>query len=193
MDSVWQVVDAVNNCSKFAIAYPSSVEEQKKIVAGFKKASTVDFDICAGAIDGILIWTQKPHPAEAQRVGVGQKKFFCGRKHKFGLNCQAVTDVNGKILDISLAYGASAADCVAFEASDLYSKLEDGLLKNGYVLFGDNAYLNSSYMATPYSNVSGNPNKKSEDNYNFFHSQLRIRVECAFGMLVARWGVLRTA
>jgi hypothetical protein len=49
-----------------------------------------------------------------------------------------------------------------------YSKLKDGLLKNGYVLFGDNAYLNSPYMATPYSNVSGNPNKRSEDNYNFF-------------------------
>jgi hypothetical protein len=48
-------------------------------------------------------------------------------------------------------------------------------------------------MATPYSNVSSNPNKKSEDNYNFFHSQLRIRVECAFGMLVARWGILRSA
>ena len=28
MDSVWYVVDAVNNYSKFAIAYPSSVEEQ---------------------------------------------------------------------------------------------------------------------------------------------------------------------
>ena len=79
-----------------------------------------------------------------------------------------MADVHGKILDISLAYGASAADCVAFEAGDLYSKLENGLLKNGYVLFGDNAYLNSPYMATPYSNVSDNPNKRSEDNYNFF-------------------------
>jgi hypothetical protein len=73
------------------------------------------------------------------------------------------------------------------------ARLEDGLLQNGYVLFGDNAYLNSFFMATPYSNVSGNPNKKSEDNYNFFHSQLRIRVECAFGMLVARWGILGMA
>jgi hypothetical protein len=82
-------------------------------------------------------------------------------------------------------YGASAADCVAFKAIDLHARLEDGLLQNGCVLFGDNAYLNSFFMATPYSNVSGNPNKKSEDNYNFFHSQLRIRVECAFGMLVA--------
>jgi hypothetical protein len=71
-----------------------------------------------------------------------------------------VADVKRKILDISLAYGASVANCVAFEVSDLYSRLEGGLLKNGYVLFGDNAYLNSLYMATPYSNVSGNPNKK---------------------------------
>jgi hypothetical protein len=38
MDSVWNVVDAVNNCSKLAIAYPSSVEEQRKIVAGFQKS-----------------------------------------------------------------------------------------------------------------------------------------------------------
>jgi hypothetical protein len=29
MDSVWQVMDAVNKYSKFAIAYPLSVEEQK--------------------------------------------------------------------------------------------------------------------------------------------------------------------
>ena len=134
---------------------------------------------------------QKPNVNEAKRVGVDQRKFLCGRKHKFGLNCQAVADVNGKILDISVVYGASAADCVAFEASDLHARLEDDLLQNGYVLFGDDAYLNSFFMATPYSNVSGNPNKKSKDNYNFFHSQLRIRVECAFGMLVARWGILR--
>jgi hypothetical protein len=27
----------------------------------------------------------------------------------------------------------------------------------------------------------------------FFHSQLRIQVECAFGMFVQRWGILRSA
>jgi hypothetical protein len=37
MDSVWQVADAVNNYSKFAIAYPSSVEEQKKLLLDSKK------------------------------------------------------------------------------------------------------------------------------------------------------------
>jgi hypothetical protein len=36
MDSMWHVVEAANKYSKFAIAYPSSVEEQEKVVAGFK-------------------------------------------------------------------------------------------------------------------------------------------------------------
>ena len=48
-------------------------------------------------------------------------------------------------------------------------------------------------MATPFTNVAGDPNRVAEDNYNFYHSQLRIRVECAFGMLVQRWGILRMA
>jgi hypothetical protein len=62
-----------------------------------------------------------------------------------------------------------------------------------FVLFGDNAYLNTPYMATPFTNVANDPNRVSEDNYNFYHSQLQIRVECAFGMLVQRWGILRMA
>jgi hypothetical protein len=67
-------------------------------------------------------------------------------------------------------------------------------MKNGKVLFGDNAYLNTQYMVTPYTNVSGNNEEQvTKDDYNFFHSQLRIRVECCFGMLVQRWGILRMA
>ena len=33
----------------------------------------------------------------------------------------------------------------------------------------------------------------SKDAYNFYHSQLRIRIECAFGRLTQRWGILRSA
>ena len=33
----------------------------------------------------------------------------------------------------------------------------------------------------------------SKFDYNFFHSQVRISIECAFGMLVNRWGILRRA
>jgi hypothetical protein len=33
----------------------------------------------------------------------------------------------------------------------------------------------------------------SKDDYIFFHSHVCIRVECAFGILVSRWGILRSA
>ena len=120
-------------------------------------------------------------------------RFLCGHKGKFGLNCQAVSNVRGRFLDISIGYGGSSSDCLAFEASSLYERCENGLMKDGYVLFGDNAYLNTQYMATPYTNVAGNEEQRTKDDYNFYHSQLRIRIECAFGMLVQRWGILRTA
>ena len=80
------------------------------------------------------------------------------------LNCMAVSDARGQLLDISIIFGGSSADSVAFHASDLYKRLLGGLLKNGYVLFGDNACINSKFMAMPYPNVSGG----RRDNYNFF-------------------------
>ena len=105
------------------------------------------------------------------------------------MNCQAVCDVRGRFLDISITYGAASSDLLAFENSKVYKLLEQGILAPGLCLFGNNAYLNTIYMATPYPNTSGGP----KDNYNFFHSQMRIRIECAFGMFVQRWGMLRTA
>ena len=92
-------------------------------------------------------------------------------------------------MDISIVYGGASSDCIAFEGSGIYEELEAGLLHEDFVLFGDNAYLNSHYMVTPFPNVSSG----SKDDFNFFHSQLRIPVECAFGMLVFWWGVLRSA
>jgi hypothetical protein len=188
-DSVWYTVDAVNKTKEFDIKYPESHEEQRKIAEDFRGVSTVKFECCGGSIDGILIWTLKPTLADAKAVGVDQQKFMCGRKHKFGLNCQAVSDVRGQFLDISITYGGALSDVVTFESSDLKRHLDQGLLAPNLVLFGDNAYIDSQYMVTPYPNTSGGP----KDNYNFFHSQLRIRIECAFGMLVQRWDILRSA
>ena len=42
-------------------------------------------------------------------------------------------------------------------------------------------------MVKLYKNVSDD----SKDAHNFYQSQVRIRVECSFGMLVHRWAILR--
>ncbi len=151
--------------------------------------SDADFDTCVGCIDGLLIWMHLPSLKESGIVRVGQTKFYCGRKHKFGLNLQAVCDHKRRFLALSIIYGASSSDLLAFEGSPLRVQLEkEGFLAPGLCLFGDNAYVNREFMATPYPNVSSHEEK---DAYNFFHSQLRINIECAFGMLVQRWGVLK--
>lgn len=67
-------------------------------------------------------------------------------------------------------------------------KLEwSSFLACGLVLFGDNAHISSSHMVAPFKGVSSGP----EDAFNCFHSSTRIEIECAFGMLVHRWGLLR--
>ena len=184
--SVWRVVDAVNNLPDFAIEYPASHGKQKQIAKSFEKKSGAGFRCCAGAIDGILIWIHKPSKKCCTEAGCADGNFYCGRKGKYGLNCQAVCDLRGRFLDMSILYPGSTSDCLAFEGMSLYHRLENSLLAKGLCLFGDNAYLNSVYMATPYKSASG-----SRDDYNFFHSQLRIRIECAFGMFTQRWGILR--
>ncbi len=86
------------------------------------------------------------------------------------MNCQAVSDVCGQILDLLIRLPGASSDCIAVEASNLYERLEGGLLKKGLVLFGDNWYLNTRYMATPFPNVSSG----SKDDYNYYHSHVCI-------------------
>jgi DDE superfamily endonuclease len=182
-------VEALNCHKEFHFSYPDSHEDQRRIAEEYREKSTANFAICAGAIDGILIWTRKPSGADCEKLQLGQRKFFCSRKNKFGLNCQAVCDARGRFLDLSICLGGASSDCLAFERSALYKRLEEGLLAEGLCLFGDNAYLNTSYMATPYTNQHSG----ARDNYNFYHSQLRIKIECAFGMFTERWAILRSA
>jgi DDE superfamily endonuclease len=185
--NVWQVVDAVNKCQELGFRYPTDHAEQQKIADGFKRVSCGIFDCCAGAIDGILIWLERPSGKHCDVSGCGAKKFFCGRKKKFGLNMQATCDHEKRFLDIYLGHPASTSDYLSFCSSPLFCSLEaNGFMKAGLCLFGDNAYVNTSYMATPYKAVK----EGSKDAYNYFHSNCRITIECAFGMLVHRWGIL---
>ena len=189
IDSCWFVVDAINRHPNFTIKYPEDHNAQYSIAEGFRRVSSADFGCCAGAIDGLLIWIHKPSSNDCIESGCSNGKFYCGRKKKFGLNCQAVCDARGRILDLSIVYPGSTSDCLAFEGMSLFQKLEDGILAPGLCLFGDNAYLNTPYLATPYAAVKGG----TKDAYNYYHSQLRIRIECTFGILTHRWGILRSA
>jgi hypothetical protein len=188
--SCWMVVDAVNDCPELAIGFPKCHQRQKELALAFQEKSAAGIDCCAGAVDGMLLWIEKPTVAECAIAECAAKKFFCGRKHKFGLNMQGTCDAEGKFLDVSIGHPASTSDFLAFSTSKFHKKIESpGYLAPGLCIFGDLAYVNNGYLMTPFKNVKSG----AKDNFNFYHSQLRINVECAFGMFVGRWGILRRA
>ena len=130
---------------------------------------------------------EKPSIPQCKVSGIGQKKFFCGRKKKFGLNMTATCDHKRRFIDIDISHPGATSDYLAFATSSLKRKLEtSNLLADGKYIFGDNAYVNTPYLATPFKSPT-----PEEDHYNFYHSQVRINIECAFGMLINRWTILR--
>ena len=188
LKSVWVVVDAIHASSQLDIKFPETYTAQAKCVKGFKSKSSINIDCCLGAIDGMLVWMNKPTISDQASIGFGPSKFFCGRKMKYGLNMMGVCDSMRRFIWVEINMPGAASDFYAFDQSSLKKKLErEGFLRPGYCLFGDNAYVNAPYMCTPWRIVSGGP----KDAMNFFHSSLRICIECAFGILVHRWGILR--
>ena len=93
-----------------------------------------------------------------------------------------------RFIAVDVGFPGSTSDFLSFVNSYICRKLNgEGVLVPGMCFYGDAAYANNETMAVPYKGAQFGP----KDAYNFYHSQLRINIECAFGMLVHRWGVLR--
>jgi hypothetical protein len=125
--SIWVVTEAINQCRAFNMAYPACHAKQKRIAKGFYDKLVVGFHCCAGALDGIPIWTHHPSKANASIALWDIGKFFCGQKHKYSLNMQVICDACGQFLDVLLMFPA----ILSFESASIYQKLQDGLLAPG--------------------------------------------------------------
>jgi hypothetical protein len=123
--------------------------------------------------------------------GIQNPASFYSCKGFYGVNVQAIVDRKKRILYRNILSRGAEHDSTAFKNSKLYRNV---LLPNwqyfatkGFYFIGDSAYSLKSFLLTPYDNVM---HGSSEDNYNFFHSSSRIWVECAFGEVDLRWGIL---
>ena len=76
---LWEVVDAINELPYFNIEYPKDHNEQRRIAREFRDLrSRAGFDVCAGAIDGLIVWTLKPTAEDLKAHGdCPVTKFFC--------------------------------------------------------------------------------------------------------------------
>lgn len=142
-----------------------------------------------GPLDGLAIRISSPKLSEVSDPG----NYFC-RKGFFALNVQAICDRFKKFTWCYTSNKGSTHDSVAFTNSRLYSLLTakaDKLEDKGFYLLGDSAYNLTPFILVPYSTDEvRNDTSGMCDAYNFYLSSSRILIECAFGELVMRWGIL---
>jgi hypothetical protein len=158
----------------------------RAISAGFANFTSGIFTGCIGAIDGIAIRIICPSESEVP----DPKNYWC-RKGFYALNVQAICDSSKSIIWVSTGHKGSTHDSSAFfETSlhDLLWELADWLISCGLFLIGDSAYTLLSFFLIPFESSAtalGSP----QDGFNFWHSNSRIRIECAFGEIIMRWGI----
>lgn len=113
--------------------------------------------------------------------------FYC-RKGFYALPVQALVDSDYIFRFCSAVCTGATHDSHAFSFSGLKRAMDRGVLVFGFYIVGDEAYACTNYLITQYSKSNAD---EDQDNFNYYQSSLRMHIEQAFGMLVARWRILR--
>ncbi|XP_065312788.1 uncharacterized protein LOC135922330 [Gordionus sp. m RMFG-2023] len=141
---------------------------------------------CVGCIDGKNCRIRKP-----PHSGSG----FYNYKHFFSVVLQGIVDAKGKFITVDVGSFGSESDGGVFANSKIYKMIENGeiqlppskRLPNSSLLFphffADDAYPLKSYILKPYKGIL----TPQQEAFNYRISRARIQVECAFGILRAKW------
>ena len=150
-------VNAVNSCQALKVVFPDSEEDFNVLQNGFQAKSTHGLiQGCVGCIDGLLI--EIKHPSERER-GNSPNSYYSGYYCCYGLNIQAVCDVNMHLIFFSIAAPGKSSDQAALGKTSLYSIISQVPL--GLYVIGDAAYTVSDQMLVPFTGSNHqNPNKE---------------------------------
>lgn len=170
-------------------------EELHKLGAQFGEKSGGVFSGLFGALDGLAIRIRCPRFDLECISGVPDPGNYYCRKGFYALNVQAICDKQKRILWCFAGNKGSSHDSTAFSNSRLHTLLKSKaaeLSRRGLYLAGDSAYGLSDFMLVPYDTreMEASGVFKQYDAYNYHHSCCRIHIECAFGEVVMRWGIL---
>jgi DDE superfamily endonuclease len=180
-------LDKVLACEALHIKIPTA-DDLQRVANGFNRVSTAMgiFKGVVGAIDGWLVTINKPKESEVDNVG----DYFSGHYQCYGLNVLAMCDSRLCFTYMSIAGTGRTNDNRAIQRLERLQKWMDDL-PNGYYLIGDNAFTLSNKMLIPFSGAQRNEEHKR--TYNFYLSQLRIRIEMAFGRMTTKWRIFSPA
>ena len=177
-------MDAVLNCKELDIIFPETNEDLKSTELKFANKSSEKIMIgCVGAIDGLFVKVCRPSMKEC---GYNPQAFFSGHYMAHGLNIQAICDSDRCFTFFGIVAPGNSSDQVAFERTSIHKRIM--ALPMGMYLVGDAAYQVSDVVLVPFT--GSQRDDPGKDAFNFFLSQLCIRIEMAFGFLQTKWCVL---
>ena len=180
---IWKCIDAINVCNELAIKFPTAVDEVKEAARGFESISTQGcIWNCISVIDGYHLQTQTPSKREVNNV----RFFFSGHYQMHGMNIQGACDHHCRFTFLGVAGPGVMGDRDAINMVKLGSLVED--LPALYCAIGDCAYTASEHLIPIFRGEMARIPRN--DNFNFYASQLRIRIEMAFRLMVKKWGIL---
>ena len=141
------------------------------------------------SLDGVAIRIHSPRLKEVPDPGN-----YCCRKGFYALNVQAICDKLKRFLWCYPSNKGSTHDHAAFCGSQSYGLLVsmvEEFKEKGLFIAGDTAYGLTPFLITPCDAAQAKDDVNgAKDSFNFHLSSCRIYIECAFGEMVMRWGIL---
>lgn len=178
-------LEALLSCSVLQIKIPRTEQEWEDIRSGFAMKSTCHvFRGCNGAIDGFFQPIRCPAMWESHNNPLS---YYSGHYNMTGLNCQGIADCNLRFWFFGVVATGQTNDARAFMLAGLEDLVENFPIRS--YLVGDGAYILTDRLIVPFMGTEKSEPKK--DAFNFYLSQIRIRVEMAFGLLTTKWRILR--
>ena len=179
---VWRTIHAINKSLK--IEFPSTPQQCAETAKEFENISHRGvIKNCVGAVDGYLLAIETPSKRHAKNV----RSYFSGHYQKYGINIQASCDAFCRFTFMGVGGPGVTKDRQGIKESGMFDKIEN--LPVGYVSIADCAYQPTENLVPIFGGDLAL--KKDNDNFNFFASQLRIRIEMAFGLMTRKWGILQ--
>jgi hypothetical protein len=180
---VWLVVDAVN-LTLDNMRFEDAIDDPDAL-----QALEMDFAMATrggfwrgqvGAIDGVHIKMRRPSQTDVN----DPNRYHVARKDIYALLLMAIADIHRRFTWADCSMAPQTHDSTAWTATELGQRVERGDLPYPYFLNGDAAFSLGPSMITPSNN------DPALDDLDYYQSSNRMPIECAFGILIRRWGVL---
>ncbi|XP_064482866.1 uncharacterized protein LOC135395701 [Ornithodoros turicata] len=176
--TVTRVLKFLQRISSDVIAWPSG-ERRSSIEKGFlTKVKGAGIPDVIGCVDGSHIEINRPRES---------RDSYFNRKKYHSIVLQGICDHQMKFLDVFVGFPGSAHDARILRSSFFFFRTPKRSVQflGGYIL-GDSAYPLLPWLLTPYRDI-GQGLSAWKRKYNLVHSQQRVTIEHAFGVLKQRF------